>query len=158
MKKTVANEKTEMKKYIVEAPKPKQGQKVSSGGIRENGKLAVQFKNPVPYEEPALPVAMVEPRKSRKDGIKRQVTYLAWGYGGELLGYLWNDFLSPILQAKVHELGVRTVEAIEEKGRHAYDRRNIEKIIDAESVEVALNHHDDIDDEKVIRFPGKSAV
>ena len=34
-----------MAKYIVEAPEPKKGQKVSSGGIRENGKLASQFKN-----------------------------------------------------------------------------------------------------------------
>ena len=39
-----------MAKYIVEAPEPKKGQKVSSGGIRENGKLATQFKNPVPYK------------------------------------------------------------------------------------------------------------
>ena len=57
MKKTPRNtvnnmEEIKMVKYIVEAPEPKNGQKVSSGGIRENGKLASQFKNPVPYKEP----------------------------------------------------------------------------------------------------------
>lgn len=58
---TTANNKEEIKmaKYIVEAPEPKKGQKVSSGGIRENGKLASQFKNPVPYKEPPLPPAVV---------------------------------------------------------------------------------------------------
>lgn len=44
---TTTKEETKMAKYIVEAPEPKKGQKVSSGGIRENGKLASQFKNPV---------------------------------------------------------------------------------------------------------------
>ena len=146
MKKTVTSEKTRTRRYIVEAPEPKKGQKVSSGGIRENGKLAAQFKNPVPYEEPTLPVS-----------VKKAVD-LAWDCGSEILVYLWTDYLSPIFQAKVHELGVRAVEAIEEKGRRAYDRSNSEKIIDVDSVEVASNHHDDIDDEKVIRFPGKSAV
>ena len=47
---TTANTREEIKmaKYIVEAPEPEEGQKVSSGGIRENGKLVTQFKNPVP--------------------------------------------------------------------------------------------------------------
>lgn len=43
---TATKEETKMAKYIVEAPEPKKGQEVSSGGIRENGKLATQFKNP----------------------------------------------------------------------------------------------------------------
>lgn len=158
MKKTVTSEKTRTRRYIVEAPEPKKGQKVSSGGIRENGKLAAQFKNPVPYEEPTLPVSVKKPRVSKKDEFKKQAVDLAWDCGSEILVYLWTDYLSPIFQAKVHELGVRAVEAIEEKGRRAYDRSNSEKIIDVDSVEVASNHHDDIDDEKVIRFPGKSAV
>lgn len=51
-----------MTKYIVEAPEPKKSQKVSSGGIRENGKLVTQFKNPVPYKEPTLPPTVVNQR------------------------------------------------------------------------------------------------
>ena len=52
-----AKEEIRMAKYIVEAPEPKKGQKASSGGIREKGRLATQFKNPVPYKEPAMPPA-----------------------------------------------------------------------------------------------------
>jgi hypothetical protein len=39
-------------KYIVEAPIPKPGQTVSSGGIREKGRITVQYSNPIPYKEP----------------------------------------------------------------------------------------------------------
>lgn len=50
--KTIIEESTAMKKYIVEAPEPKEGQSLSSGGIRQqNGKMATQFKNPILYEE-----------------------------------------------------------------------------------------------------------
>lgn len=38
--------KEKMNKYIVEVQAPERGQQVSSGGIRENGKLISQFKNP----------------------------------------------------------------------------------------------------------------
>ena len=157
MKKTVKSEKTKMKRYIVEAPEPKQGQKVSSGGIRENGKLAAQFKNPVPYEEPTLPVTVEKPRVSRKDEFKRQARDLAWDCGSEILSCLWTDFLSPILQAKVHEFGVRAVNAIGENGRRSYDRSDSERMIDADPVEVTSNHND-VEDEKIIQFPGQRAV
>lgn len=72
MKKTVTSEKTRTRRYIVEAPEPKKGQKVSSGGIRENGKLAAQFKNPVPYEEPTLPVSVKKPRVSKKMNLRNR--------------------------------------------------------------------------------------
>lgn len=47
----VRENRAEMQKFIVEAPRPQNGQKASSGGIRENGRLASQYKNPVPYYE-----------------------------------------------------------------------------------------------------------
>ncbi|MBR0414658.1 MAG: hypothetical protein IJI67_06280 [Clostridia bacterium] len=47
------NETTEKKiKYIVEIPEPASGQVVSSGGIREKGKIQVQFANPKRYYGP----------------------------------------------------------------------------------------------------------
>ena len=77
MKKTPRNtvnnmEEIKMVKYIVEAPEPKNGQKVSSGGIRENGKLASQFKNPVPYKEPTLPPAAVAQKQNPELVLKEQ--------------------------------------------------------------------------------------
>lgn len=40
-----------MEKYIVEAPEIKTGQILSSGGIRENGKMVCQYKNPIPFTD-----------------------------------------------------------------------------------------------------------
>lgn len=48
-RKTTNQEEIKMRKLIVEAPELKEGQSDSSGGIRENGKMSVQYKNPVPY-------------------------------------------------------------------------------------------------------------
>lgn len=56
MAKTILNNNNQkditIRKYIVEAPEPKKGQTVSSGGIREKGKLSSQFMNPIPYTGP----------------------------------------------------------------------------------------------------------
>ena len=68
---TTNKEETKMAKYIVEAPEPKKGQKVSSGGIRENGKLATQFKNPVPYKEPTLPPTVVN-RRANTELVRKE--------------------------------------------------------------------------------------
>lgn len=58
----MSNDAPKMKKYIVEAPEPGPGEKLSSGGIRKNGKMVVTFKNARPYEEPTN-VAIKQPKK-----------------------------------------------------------------------------------------------
>ena len=65
-------EEVKMRKLIVEAPELKEGQTDSSGGIRENGKISVQYKNPVPYVEPKLPPATPQRTYTRKDMLKDQ--------------------------------------------------------------------------------------
>ena len=72
---TTIKEENKIAKYIVEAPEPKKGQKVSSGGIRENGKLATQFKNPVPYKEPALPPTVVT-QKANNEFVRKKTKIL----------------------------------------------------------------------------------
>ena len=47
-----ANEIVSVNKYIVEANSPQAGQCASSGGIRANGKIVSQYRNPIPYSEP----------------------------------------------------------------------------------------------------------
>lgn len=42
---------SEKKRYIVEASEPQDGQEISSGGVRKNGKMVEMFQNPVPYVE-----------------------------------------------------------------------------------------------------------
>ena len=66
----------EKKKYIVEGPVPKNGQELSSGGVRENGKMVEMFSNPVPYTQPgkkpvssalsAVSVARTEPPMAKR--------------------------------------------------------------------------------------------
>ena len=90
---TTTKEETKMAKYIVEAPEPKKGQKVSSGGIRENGKLASQFKNPVPYKEQA--------RARRNEA------------GMYLLGLAWQEFGEPLLRSSLRKLGNTIINKIE---------------------------------------------
>lgn len=41
-----------MPKYIVDAPEVKVGEELSSGGIRRNGRIVAQYRNPTPYTEP----------------------------------------------------------------------------------------------------------
>lgn len=63
-------EEVKMRKLIVEAPELKEGQTDGSGGIRENGKISVQYKNPIPYEEPKLTPAAPQNTYTRKDMLK----------------------------------------------------------------------------------------
>ena len=76
------------RKYIVEAPEPKIGQKVSTGGIREKGKMAVPFKNPVPYEEPETSTTKMVP-VSTKNISKKEDKTIYWEAGKYFLGLVW---------------------------------------------------------------------
>ena len=91
---------------------PKNGQVVSTGGVRKNGKMESQFKNPVPYEEPKLtPVVgkadIVSTAKvssyTMKDRIKNEAEELAVDVGRVLVSMLWCDFAKPFLKAKLNQ-------------------------------------------------------
>lgn len=106
-----------MQKYIVEVKAPKKGQKVSTGGVRENGKMAAQFTNPVPYIEPEYhPIA-----QSKTCGFKKYAkdcaTELAQDAIHDGFEILWYELLQPILKSKLHQLGNKSVTAIESKNR-----------------------------------------
>lgn len=90
---TPDQEKPKMKKYIVEAPEPKMGQKVSSGGIRENGKLSSQFKNPIPYDEPS---------HNKKEE-----------FGNHVLNMIWQEFGEPLLRSGLRKLGETIINKLE---------------------------------------------
>ena len=47
-----------MPKYIVDAPEVKSGEELSSGGIRRNGRIVAQYRNPTPYNEPEPQLAL----------------------------------------------------------------------------------------------------
>ena len=133
---TTTKEETKMAKYIVEAPEPKKGQKVSSGGIRENGKLASQFKNPVPYKEQA--------RARRNEA------------GMYLLGLAWQEFGEPLLRSCLRKLGNTIINKIEcpseQPAPHIVSPNPV--VIDVEADEIETVY----DDDKIIRFPNRKAI
>ena len=133
---TTTKEETKMAKYIVEAPEPKKGQKVSSGGIRENGKLASQFKNPVPYKEQA--------RARRNEA------------GMYLLGLAWQEFGEPLLRSSLRKLGNTIINKIEcpseQPAPHIVSPNPVVIGVEADEIETVY------DDDKIIRFPNRKAI
>ena len=133
---TTTKEETKMAKYIVEAPEPNKGQKVSSGGIRENGNLASQFKNPVPYKEQA--------RARRNEA------------GMYLLGLAWQEFGEPLLRSSLRKLGNTIINKIEcpseQPAPHIVSPNPV--VIDVEADEIETVY----DDDKIIRFPNRKAI
>lgn len=151
-------EKVKMRKLIVEAPELKEGQRDSSGGIRENGKISVQYKNPIPYEEPKLPPAAPLNTYTRKDLLKDQVKNLAMDIGTDIVSMLWYEYGRPFLQTKLHQLGQKALAYLESPSRTkqppTFTESKASKIIDAEYVEV--QEADDLNDnDKIIHFPTK---
>ena len=133
---TTTKEETKMAKYIVEAPEPKKGQKVSSGGIRENGKLASQFKNPVPCKEQA--------RARRNEA------------GMYLLGLAWQEFGKPLLRSSLRKLGNTIINKIEcpseQPAPHIVSPNPV--VIDVEADEIETVY----DDDKIIRFRNRKVI
>ena len=133
---TTTKEETKMATYNDEAPEPKKGQKVSSGGIRENGKLASQFKNPVPYKEQA--------RARRNEA------------GMYLLGLAWQEFGEPLLRSSLRKLGNTIINKIEcpseQPAPHIVSPNPV--VIDVEADEIETVY----DDDKIIRFPNRKAI
>lgn len=153
---TATKEETKMAKYIVEAPEPKKGQKVSSGGIRENGKLATQFKNPVPYKEPTLPPAVVT-QKPNTELIRKEKSRARRNEAGMyLLSLAWQEFGEPLLRSGLRKLGNSIIDKIED----LYDKPTQHfpsqdpVVIDVEADEIESVYNDD----KIIRFPNRKVI
>ncbi len=153
---TTNKEETKMTKYIVEAPKPKKGQKVSSGGIRENGKLVTQFKNPVPYKEPTLPPTVVNQRANTELIRKEQTRARRNEAGMYLLGLVWQEFGEPLLRSVLRKLRNTIITKIE--GASELSTPHITSpdpvVIDIEADEIETVY----DDDKIIRFPNREDI
>ena len=154
--KASTKEVTKMAKYIVEAPEPKKGQKASSGGIRENGRLTSHFKNPVLYQEPTLPPAVVTQKANyelfRKERARARrdeaVIYL--------LDLAWKEFVDPLLRSSLRKLRKTFIAKIEGPSTRLapYDDSSTPEVIDIETGEIETVY----DDDKIIRFPGIKVI
>ena len=153
---TTTKEETKMAKYIVEAPEPKKGQKVSSGGIRENGKLASQFKNPVPYKEQTLPPNVVTQKAGSELVRKEQARARRNEAGMYLLSLAWQEFGEPLLRSGLRKLGNSIIDKIEgpseQPAPHIVSPNPV--VIDVEADEIETVY----DDDKIIRFPNRKAI
>ena len=149
-------EDIKMAKYIVEAPEPKKGQKVSSGGIRENGKLASQFKNPVPYKEPTLPPAAVAQKQNPELVLKEQARARRNEVGVYLLGIVWQEFGEPLLRSGLHKLCNKIIDKIETPFNHPIQHLPSPEpeIIDVEADEIETIY----DDDKIINFQNRKII
>ena len=101
---------SKLRKYIVEAPEPRNGQKLSSGGIRENGKMSYQFRNPVPYDEVSLAhdqyLNEVNFQKTRHRSHQKEIVLY-------LLNIVWEEYGENVLRSCLNKL--ETSRACEEK-------------------------------------------
>ena len=140
-----------MARYIVEAPKPKQGQIASSGGIRENGRISSQFKNPVPYNEP-LRSSTIAVHKPNSDLIcNEQLRSQRKELGIHLLGLIWQDFGEPVIRSWLHKKSTEIINRIETSTYQELPRVSSTepKKRDVESVESEPEY----DNYKTISFP-----
>jgi hypothetical protein len=90
-----------LKKYLVDGPELKDGQKLSSGGIRENGRIVKMYSNPVPYSEKRESSSMVA-NVTTDNGFFR---FYAERYTGELIDLVWDECFKPILRTGLRRIG-----------------------------------------------------
>lgn len=93
-----------MPKYIVDGPEANQGEKLSSGGVRKNGKMIEQFKNPVLYKEPEQQVIDVENQNTRTSFAEAHpiFAFIANEIGDVVLE-VWYLELKPYLKIVINE-------------------------------------------------------
>ena len=142
-----------MTKYIVEAPEPKKGQKISSGGIRENGKITAQYRNPVPYKEPSIPQTVSVPQRNSQLMIQEQKRARRNEFSNYLLGIAWQEFGEPLVRAGLNRLADKVISCFDvprSLPSEAIPAKDID-VIDVEAEEISTSNNDD----KIIRFPNR---
>lgn len=94
--------------YVVEAPTVEPGQTVSTGGIRKDGKMVAQFRNPVPLEQQVInspAVTAAETARFMPDRNNERIKGIAF----QFLGALWDDFGYPLLKSQLRCLSQRLI-------------------------------------------------
>ena len=143
-----------MAKYIVEAPDLKRGQKISTGGVRENGKLASLFSNPVPYQESPAPLAVRKSFPCQNSMAKQEAKEMGIIIAFEFVDLLWTEVGRPAVKAKFHQLGQQITSSIQSDRSAPRVSQGTGKksvIIDVETTEI--NDLSSENDSSIIRFP-----
>lgn len=135
-----------MKQYIVDAPEATDGLIPSSGGLRENGRIAVQYKNPREYKEPVYSPVPVQP--DQVDLAKEQLQKTAVEFGTEIFWTLNDNLIQPLamdglIRLKNHIIGF--FDDLTATPRY-------QKIIDEETHREESSE-DKTDNDKIVKFP-----
>ena len=139
-----------MQKYIVEAPVPKDGQKASSGGIREKGKLIAQFTNPLPYEEPSY--AYSQTSFNLKEALIEEGKLIVY----DLVKTLWYEYGKPLIKAKLHHLCTQTLSA--HTTAYKSSRSCSYECLDNDISTMLLPELEQNNTNKIVTFPIKQAI
>lgn len=145
--------KQQIKKYIVEAPEPLQGQIASSGGIREKGKLAHQFRNPQPYIEPPIYVKNSSPTNNLKFILEKNACDFASQCSKDILNILWYEYGKPFLIQKTKKLYQKTIDSNSSNNKSIIHTTNTSTIIQDSNAENCVPTYNN---KNIIAFPQKN--
>lgn len=94
--------------YVVEAPTVEPGQTVSTGGIRKDGKMVAQFRNPIPLEQQVTNSPAVAASETAHLMPYRNNERIK-GIAFQVLGALWDDIGYPLLRSQLRYLSQRLI-------------------------------------------------
>lgn len=103
---------TETIKVIVEAPLPKKGQKLSSGGVRENGKITSQYKHPQRYIEPKKKSVVKPASNVYKEKVKTYVANEALDVIGTTVHMAFDDIGKRVLHKWLQMAADKIIDAM----------------------------------------------
>lgn len=164
----------ETMKVITEIPIPREGEKLSSGGLRKDGKIVAQYTNPEPYVEPSPSPAIQKSAPDFHAQAKAQMNALVLDVGMDLLYHLWynhRDQITGHIYAFLGKVVISASNAIAPTCTHTEQPQIMDaphaEIIDTESASNATiddNSDTTISDTapdtcaKVINFPDREAI
>ena len=147
-----------VERCVVEVSKPQKGQILSSGGVRENGRIVAQYKNPVPYKETITHTNYYyiqrDAREEMKEQLKHDMAKAALDLGLEIAVSLWDERLKHVC-VEVIDVFVDTIKGKNTKVKEPSNALKIKatKIIEQKNMETK---HDM--DGNIVYFPKKKIV
>ncbi len=145
-----------MKRYIVEAKEPQNGERASSGGIRsDRGRIVSQYTNPIPYREPTpLAVPISKKQQVKEKWISSLLAEKSKDIVKEIISMLWDDFGRPFVNQKISQLKRLILSDREEpkKPQRCADYREEKSVMQPKE-----NENEEMEDKQivnnVIKFP-----
>lgn len=154
---TTVNSKEDirMPKYTRVTTEQKNNQKVSSGDIRENGKLVSRFNDPVSYRKLTLQSTDVT-RRTHSEHDHEEANTKRNEIGTYLLDITWREFGEPVFRSSLQTLK----DVVIGKIKHFADQDTQQKPLNTpESSDVESDEIEPTDESNnVVRFSSEKAI